>query len=111
MKHLIVILICTSFLMGGKLFNRFKTGEQIFTQMGCWKCHGKKAEKSALGRSRVVSNLSKMQILAKFSQFRKSSDPILRTKLVSLTRKDKEKLAQYMSSLGASVCYGNKPCY
>ena len=58
----------------------------------CQNCHGKTFEKRALGRSRVVKNLKKDEIIKKLKYF-KTSNSIMKSYASSLSDKQIELIA------------------
>jgi cytochrome c553 len=58
----------------------------------CQNCHGKNFEKRALGRSRIVKNLKKDEIVARLNYF-KTSNSIMKSYASGLSKKQISQIA------------------
>jgi cytochrome c553 len=58
----------------------------------CQNCHGKNFEKSALGRSKIVKNLKKEEIIKRLNYF-KTSNSIMKSYASGLSKKQISQIA------------------
>jgi len=94
MKTLLLILGITSILAaadGAALFNK------------CTACHGSNAEKHALGKSKVIKDMSQKEIATALSGYQDGSyggamKALMKGQVAALTPQDIQILSQYISA-------------
>lgn len=79
-----------------------KTGKELF--MKCASCHGMKAEKKALGKSKIVKDMSEQEIVDSLMGYKNGTyggamKGIMKGQVLSLSDQDIKTLAKYIKTL------------
>lgn len=96
-------LLMTSLLLISSLYA--SEGEEIFNKI-CFICHGKHAEKSSLGVSKVIAGWKAEKIVEKLKEYRSGNlnqygfGNMMRNRATKLTDAQMRAVAEYIESLG-----------
>ncbi|WP_456403284.1 c-type cytochrome [Hydrogenimonas sp.] len=80
-------------------------GEDIFNKI-CYVCHGKQAQKSSLGVSRVIAGWKAERIVEKLKEYKSGQldqygfGSMMRNRATKLTDQQMQAVAKYIESLG-----------